>query len=101
MNIKKVHFMGIGGSGISAVAALAKSQGLNVTGCDLNTNTPYLENVKKVINKIDKGHSENHLKNIDLLVTTPAVIFQNNNHPEIISKEDGYFVFGKPWGCFE
>ena len=92
-NLKKVHFMGIGGSGISAVAVMAKKKGIDVTGCDLNTNTPYSDNLRREIKDIYKGHNSNHLKGVDLLVTTPAVIFQNNKHPEIIeSKKRGILI---------
>jgi len=31
----KVHFMGIGGSGASACARIARDFGYNVSGCDL------------------------------------------------------------------
>ena len=66
--MKRVHFVGIGGSGVSGVAKLAQNLGYTVTGCDLETG----------------GHSVDHLKNIDLVVVTPAVFYQNDNHPEIL-----------------
>src|SRR4030042_4880845 len=92
-NLKKIHFMGIGGSGISAVAVMAKKKGINVTGCDLKLNTPYSDNLRKEIKIIYKGHSKDHLKGVDLLVTTPAVIFQNNKNPEITdSKKRGILI---------
>ena len=33
-NIQRVHLMGIGGAGMSALAKLLKAHGLEVTGCD-------------------------------------------------------------------
>lgn len=63
----KVHFMGILGSGQSAISDIARSSGYEVTGCDLKL----------------EGHSPDHLKDIDILCVTPAVFFQNNNHPEV------------------
>lgn len=68
MQIKKLHFVGIGGSGISGVASLTEKFGYKVTGCDLETG----------------GHSIDHVKNVDLVIVTPAVFYQNNNHPEIL-----------------
>jgi UDP-N-acetylmuramate--alanine ligase len=65
---KKLHFVGIGGSGISGVASLAEKMGYSVTGCDLETG----------------GHSVDHIKNVDLVIVTPAVFYQSNNHPEIL-----------------
>ena len=37
--IKNIHFMGIGGSGISGVASLAEKMGFTVSGCDLEADT--------------------------------------------------------------
>lgn len=36
-NIHRVHLMGIGGAGMSALAVLLKANGLNVSGCDLKS----------------------------------------------------------------
>ena len=79
---KKVHFMGIGGSGMNAAAVLAKHEGFTVTGCDLDDDGDYLARVKKEGIKIFKGHSENHVKKGDTLVVSPAILFQNPHHPE-------------------
>lgn len=69
--MKKIHFMGIGGSGVSGVAFLAEKMGYEVTGCDLETG----------------GHDVNHLKNTDLLVVTPAVFYQSAKHPELVEAQ--------------
>jgi UDP-N-acetylmuramate--alanine ligase len=79
-NIKKIHMMGIGGSGMSGVALLASKMGYEVTGCDLEGSTAYSEN-------IFKGHSAEHLKKTDLLVVTPAVYYQNAKNPELLEGE--------------
>lgn len=63
--------MGVGGSGVSGVAALASKMGYKVTGCDLETG----------------GHDASHLKNADLLVVTPAVFYQSAKHPELVEGE--------------
>jgi len=63
--------MGIKGSGISGVADLAKKMGYKVSGCDLEM----------------EGHDVSHLKNIDLLVVTPAVFYQSAKHPELVEGE--------------
>ena len=59
--------MGIKGSGISGVATLAEKMGYEVTGCDLETG----------------GHDEKHLKDVDLLVVSPAVFYQSAQHAEL------------------
>jgi UDP-N-acetylmuramate--alanine ligase len=81
---KKIHFMGVGGSGLSAAALIAKKHGFEVTGCDLEQDTPYLAKVKKAGIKVYRGHDETHLEDSDHLVISPAIIFQNNNHPEYL-----------------
>jgi len=60
--------MGVGGSGMAGVSFLASKMGYEVTGCDLETG----------------GHDVRHLKNIDLLVVTPAVYFRKVADPELV-----------------
>lgn len=82
---KHIHFMGIGGSGMSAVAMIAKAQGFEVTGCDLQESTPYLDKLKKEKIPLFVGHSEKHLKGVDILTVTVAVFYQNKDHPELLA----------------
>lgn len=84
---KHVHFMGIGGSGMSAVALIAHRQGYKISGCDLAESTPYLDKVKKLKIPIFVGHDSKHLDNIDILTITPAAFFQSKQHPELILGE--------------
>lgn len=74
--VKKIHMMGIGGSGMSGVAFLASKMGYDVTGCDLEESTAYTKD-------IFKGHSADHIKGADLLVVSPAVLYQNKNNSEV------------------
>lgn len=76
----RLHFMGIGGSGISGVAKLAEKMGYNVTGCDLEENTAYAQNIYK-------GHDVSHIKDSDLVIVSPAVLYQNSKNPEIQEAE--------------
>lgn len=80
---KHIHFLGIGGSGMSAVAQIAAAQGYEVSGCDLQTDTPYLAKVRAAGIPVFSGHDREHLENADLLAVTPAVLYQNNHHPEV------------------
>lgn len=76
-----IHFMGIGGSGISAIARIAKDQGNIVTGCDLEESS-ITHRLRKDGIPVAIGHDVGHLKKIDLLIHTPAVFYQNETHPE-------------------
>ena len=78
--LKKIHMMGIGGSGISAVALLASKMGYEVTGCDLEEQTAYAKN-------FFKGHDPSHLEGIDFLIVSPAIYYQNKENPELIEAE--------------
>lgn len=72
--------MGIGGSGMAAVAYLASKMGYAVSGCDLESQTAYIKNIYK-------GHDPKHLNGIDLLVVTPAVFYQSKKNPELVQAE--------------
>jgi len=77
----KLHFVGIGGSGISGVAKLAEKMGYTVTGCDLEDNTAYAKN-------IFKGHDASHIINADLVIVSPAILFQDPQNPELVEAKN-------------
>lgn len=85
--------MGIAGSGMSAVAQIAHHLGYEVSGCDLKVDSNYIEPLKKLGIDIHSGHSEDHLKGIDILAVTPAVFYKSDSHPEVVkAKERGILM---------
>ncbi|MDO8619696.1 MAG: Mur ligase family protein, partial [Candidatus Daviesbacteria bacterium] len=80
---KNVHFLGIGGSGASAAAAIAESLGFEVTGCDLNPHNEFTTQFKSA--QLSTGHSASHLTsgNVDILAVTPAIYSLDPNNPEL------------------
>lgn len=72
----KLHFMGIGGVGMAALAVLAKARGDDVSGCDVGcgARTAWLgsEGIK-----VFTGHDSAHLKGVDEVIVTPAVNVEN------------------------
>ncbi len=80
-NIKKVHFVGIGGIGMSGIAEILLSQGFEVSGSDLQS-TEITERLGKLGVKIYEGHAERNLDNADVLVYSSAVNLEN---PEVKS----------------
>ncbi|MBI3486376.1 UDP-N-acetylmuramate--L-alanine ligase [Candidatus Daviesbacteria bacterium] len=80
----KIHFLGIGGSGISAAAALAKAKGFEVSGCDSNPFTEFTENFDRAT--LYTGHLGLHLGgvNLDLLIITPAILSLDPENEELI-----------------
>lgn len=77
----KVHFLGIGGSGTSAAAAIAQAQGYEISGCDLNPQTEFTTKFSK--SQLSTGHSPAHLKDIDILAITPAVTSLDPGNGEV------------------
>lgn len=78
----RIHFLGIGGSGASAAAAIAISQGYQVTGCDKNPYTEFTKDFNRT--QLFPGHSKEHIKDIDLLAVTPAVFSLDPNNEELV-----------------
>ena len=80
----RLHFMGIGGQGISAVAQMALLGGANVTGCDqyASATTRMLE--QKGV-PVQIGHSPEHLAHADALIYVPAVVAFNPGNPELVA----------------
>lgn len=76
--------MGIGGSGMSAVAMIAKKKGFEVTGCDLEAKTAYSSELIGSGIELSVGHDAKHLEGIDILAVTPAAFFLSKNHPELV-----------------
>ena len=79
--VKSIHFIGIGGIGMSGIAELLNNLGFKVTGSDIKPS----ENVKRLESlgiEISIGHSPNNLKNSDVVVYSSAVPLDN---PEILS----------------
>lgn len=70
---KKVHFIGIGGIGVSGLANYFLAKGAEVTGSDLCINES-IERLQKRGVKIFKGHNKNNVnKKHNLIVYSPAI----------------------------
>ncbi|MDP3973837.1 MAG: Mur ligase family protein [Candidatus Daviesbacteria bacterium] len=80
----KVHFLGIGGSGASAAAAIAQAQGFEITGCDLEPHNEFTTQFKS--SQFLKGHSASHMSSgkLDLLTVTPAIFSLDPQNPELL-----------------
>ncbi|MCF7793770.1 MAG: UDP-N-acetylmuramate--L-alanine ligase [Candidatus Cloacimonetes bacterium] len=76
---KKIHFVGIGGIGMSGIAELLINQGFEVSGSDLNS-TPITKHLKQKGAQIAKGHDPNLIVNADVVVKSSAV---KDDNPEI------------------
>ena len=79
--IKTIHFVGIGGSGMSGIAEVLLNQGYKITGSDGNENaaTKRLQALGAIINK---GHKSEHIKGADAVVISSAITSDN---PEVVA----------------
>lgn len=78
-SIKKIHFVGIGGIGMSGIAEILINKGFQVSGSDLNL-TEVTKRLEELGAKIYEGHSPENVKDVDVLVYSSAVIPEN---PEV------------------
>ena len=71
-NIKTIHFVGIGGIGMSGIAEILADRGLVVSGCDLKASAMTDLLIGRGI-PVTIGHDPVHLHGADLVVVTSAV----------------------------
>jgi len=76
-----IHFVGIGGSGMSGIAEVLINLGHNVSGSDLKK-TDITDHLKNLGAKIFIGHNAKNVKNADVVVTSTAV---QKNNPEVLA----------------
>ena len=70
--IKKVHFVGIGGIGMSGIAEVLINLGFEVTGSDLKL-TDITEQLRRKGAVIYQGHKPSNVNESDVLVYSSAV----------------------------
>lgn len=79
-SIKKIHFVGIGGIGMSGIAEILLDQGFTVSGSDQSL-SEVTERLQKLGATIFEGHrQENVAEDVDALVYSSAVVIDN---PEV------------------
>ncbi|HPX88114.1 MAG TPA: UDP-N-acetylmuramate--L-alanine ligase [Methylophilaceae bacterium] len=77
--VKNIHFVGIGGSGMSGIAEVLLNLGFSVSGSDLAVNTT----TKRLVDfgaTVYQGHASENLGDADVVVVSSAV---NEANPEI------------------
>ena len=62
-----IHFIGVGGIGMSGLSLIMKGKGFKVQGSDLSSNKN-IERLKKERIKIFIGHKKQNLKNATIIV---------------------------------
>lgn len=77
-----IHFMGIGGIGMSGIAEILKLQGYSVSGCDASTGSKTITHLQEIGCTIYEKHHADHIEAADVLVYSSAI---NRQNPEILA----------------
>ncbi len=75
-----IHFIGIGGIGMSGLSLIMKGKEFKVQGSDLASNKN-IDRLKKEKIKVFIGHKKQNLKNVTIVVISSAI---KKNNPELI-----------------
>ena len=81
---QRIHIVGIGGAGMSAMAQLLAEMGHEVSGSDLR-DSPALERLRRAGVVAHAGHRASNLGEVDLVTASPAVPSSN---PELVAARD-------------
>ena len=76
-----IHFIGIGGIGMSGIAEILLQSGYPVQGSDLNE-SKITKRLEKLGGKVFIGHNKTQVSNVDLVVYSSAI---DNKNPEILT----------------
>ena len=79
----KIHFVGIGGIGMSGVAELMFDLGYNIQGSDININANIVRLKKRGI-KFFKGHKKSNIFKVSAVVFSSAI---KKNNPELLESK--------------
>ena len=82
--VKRIHFVGIGGSGMSPLAEILYSLGYDISGSDMNES----DNINRMHSlgiPVYMGHQAENIRQAELVVYTSAI---NVNNPELVSAKE-------------
>lgn len=77
--IKRIHFIGIGGAGMSGIAEVLLTQGYSISGSDIKI-SDVTKRLSSMGMQIFIGHHASNLKDVDVVVRSTAV---NDQNPEL------------------
>jgi len=79
--VKRIHFVGIGGSGMSGIAEVLANLGYQVTGSDISANSA-TERLAGLGVKVAMGHAAENAASADVVVVSTAV---RSDNPEVLA----------------
>lgn len=81
--IKKIHFVGIGGAGMSPLARILLEKGYEVSGSDLG-DSEIVESLKELGAKVYFGQKAENVQGVDAIVVSSAI---HDDNPEVIAAQ--------------
>ncbi len=78
--VKHIHFVGVGGSGMSGIAEVLHNLGYTISGSDLS-DSAVLQRLASLGIQTQVGHSASHVAGADAVVTSTAV---KPDNPEVL-----------------
>lgn len=91
----RVHFVGMGGAGLSAIARIMAAQGVPVSGSD-DQDTPFLTSLRELGVTCHLGYAAEHLGDADTVVVTTAA---REDNPEVLeARERGLRILPRSAG---
>jgi len=82
--IEKIHFVGIGGIGMSGIAEVLLNLGYKVSGSDLRQSDT-TDRLASIGGEIYVGHARENLSHVDVVVTSTAV---KDDNPEVLEARE-------------
>ncbi|MHB1375453.1 MAG: UDP-N-acetylmuramate--L-alanine ligase [Thauera sp.] len=82
--VRNIHFVGIGGSGMSGIAEVLVNQGYRVSGSDLGENAA-TRRLQKMGARVIRGHDAANVADADVVVVSTAVKADN---PEVVAARE-------------
>ena len=79
-SLGRVHFIGIGGAGMSVLAEMLHEEGVKVSGCDKEEND-HTQRLQELGIEVQIGQNASHVMNADVLVYSSAI---KPSNPEIV-----------------
>ncbi len=79
--IRHIHFVGIGGAGMSGIAEVLLNQGYTISGSDLGDNVA-TRRLAELGARVHLGHDARHIDGADAIVTSTAV---KEDNPEVVA----------------
>ena len=93
MHIDQVHFIGVGGVGMSGIARVAFDQGMRVSGTDLKESR-YTKQLREAGIEVHIGHDPANIPEGNPVIVVSTAILDNN--PELAAAKARGVEFGRP-----